>query len=91
MIDALVKGQDFAFSVIPAKAGIRSFQWVLGPGGRRGDAVQSVLRDPHDWKKPADNPHAVPRFRGIYASLRPTAMSYQPVFGIQSPDGKKRL
>jgi len=39
MIDAFVKGQDFAFSVIPEKAGIQSFRWVLGPAGRRGDAV----------------------------------------------------
>jgi DNA-binding XRE family transcriptional regulator len=30
-IDDLVKSPEFSFSVIPAKAGIQPFQWVLCP------------------------------------------------------------
>ena len=36
-IDGLVKSLKMPFFVIPAKAGIQSFQRLLDPGFRRGD------------------------------------------------------
>jgi hypothetical protein len=43
--DGLVKSQKMGFPVIPAKAGIQLFQYVLDPGFRRGDAPSDFLRD----------------------------------------------
>jgi hypothetical protein len=43
-LDELVKSRQIAFSVIPAEAGIQSFQAVLDPGVRRGDDLKDFLR-----------------------------------------------
>jgi hypothetical protein len=43
-IDELVKSGLIPFSVIPAEAGIQSFQAVLDPGVRRGDDKKDFLR-----------------------------------------------
>jgi hypothetical protein len=42
--DELVKSRFIPFSVIPAEAGIQSFQAVLDPGVRRGDDMKDFLR-----------------------------------------------
>jgi hypothetical protein len=42
--DELVKSRSFPLSVIPAEAGIQSFQAVLDPGVRRGDDMKDFLR-----------------------------------------------
>jgi hypothetical protein len=42
--DELVKSRSFPLSVIPAEAGIHSFQAVLDPGVRRGDDMKDFLR-----------------------------------------------
>jgi hypothetical protein len=42
--DELVKSRFIPFSVIPAEAGIQSFQAVLDPGVRRGDDKKDFLR-----------------------------------------------
>jgi hypothetical protein len=42
--DELVKSRNSLKSVIPAKAGIQLFQYVLDPGFRRGDAPRDFLR-----------------------------------------------
>ncbi len=47
IFDGLVESQKAAFSAIPAKAGIQSFQDVLDPGFRRGDDPRDFLRDHH--------------------------------------------
>jgi hypothetical protein len=44
IIDELVKSRQIPFSVIPAEAGILSFQAVLDPGVRRGDDMKDFLR-----------------------------------------------
>jgi hypothetical protein len=44
-VDGLVKSQKVGFSVIPAKAGIQRFRYVLDPGFRRGDGPRDFLRD----------------------------------------------
>jgi hypothetical protein len=41
----LVKNRNSITFVIPAKAGIQSFQDILDPGFRRGDASRDFLRD----------------------------------------------
>ena len=43
--DDLVKSRNSIEYVIPAKAGIQSFQGVLDPGFRRGDDPKDFLRD----------------------------------------------
>jgi hypothetical protein len=43
-IDELVISRWIPFSVIPAEAGIQSFQAVLDPGVRRGDDMKDFLR-----------------------------------------------
>jgi hypothetical protein len=43
--DDLVKSRNSIESVIPAKAGIQLFQYVLDPGFRRGDASRDFLLD----------------------------------------------
>jgi hypothetical protein len=43
--DELVKSRISIKFVIPAEAGIQSFQDVLDPGFRRGDASRYFLRD----------------------------------------------
>jgi hypothetical protein len=50
IIDGLVKSLERPNSVIPAKAGIQSFQGVLDPGFRRGDGLFDFLRDHHYCK-----------------------------------------
>jgi hypothetical protein len=42
--DGLVKSRQIPFSVIPAEAGIQSFEAVLDPGVRRGDDLKDLLR-----------------------------------------------
>jgi hypothetical protein len=42
--DELVKSRLIPFSVIPAEAGIQSFQAALDPGVRRGDDMKDFLR-----------------------------------------------
>jgi len=44
-LDELVKSRNSIEFVIPAEAGIQSFQDVLDPGFRRGDAPRDFLRD----------------------------------------------
>jgi hypothetical protein len=44
-IDEVIKSQNSIRFVIPAEAGIQSFQDVLDPGFRRGDASRYFLRD----------------------------------------------
>jgi hypothetical protein len=39
--------RQFPFSVIPAEAGIQSFQAFLDPGVRRGDDMKDFLRIHH--------------------------------------------
>jgi hypothetical protein len=46
-IDSCVKGPKIRFPVIPAKAGIRLFQYVLGSGFRRGDDLRAFLQYHH--------------------------------------------
>jgi len=41
--DTLVKSQEFPLGVIPAEAGIQSFQWVLDSGFRRSDELWDFL------------------------------------------------
>jgi len=48
-LDDLVKSGNPIKFVIPAKAGIQSFQWVLDPGFRRGDASKDFLRNHQAW------------------------------------------
>jgi hypothetical protein len=43
-LDDFVKSRSIPYSVIPAEAGIHSFQAVLDPGVRRGDDMQGLLR-----------------------------------------------
>jgi hypothetical protein len=42
-LDAREKSQKTALFVIPAKAGIQSFQPLLDPGFRRGDGVENQI------------------------------------------------
>jgi hypothetical protein len=44
-IDGFVKRRNSIEGVIPAKAGIQLFQYVLDPGFRRGDDPRDFLRD----------------------------------------------
>jgi hypothetical protein len=46
-VDGFVKSLERPNSVIPAKAGIQSFQGVLDPGFRRGDGLFDFLQDHH--------------------------------------------
>jgi hypothetical protein len=41
--DEIVESRASPFSVIPAEAGIQSFQAVLDPGVRRGDDMEGFL------------------------------------------------
>ncbi len=45
-LDGLVKSQLFILVVIPAKAGIQSFQKIMDSGFRRSDELSYFLR-PH--------------------------------------------
>jgi len=48
-IDDLVKSLKPLFLVIPAQAGIQSFQALLDPGFRRGDGFDDFLRVHQHW------------------------------------------
>ncbi|MDY6986829.1 MAG: hypothetical protein SWQ30_02130 [Thermodesulfobacteriota bacterium] len=67
-VDGIVKSRKIGISVIPAKAGIQSFQYVLDSGVRRSDKVQEhfnyfkILDSATGCAWPLEKRHYVPGF-----------------------------
>jgi hypothetical protein len=75
-IDELVKSRFIPFPVIPAEAGIQSFQAVLDPGVRRGDGFGYLLRARQNCLPPK-HPFQPSEFHLLFFSP-PSEFSPQP-------------